>query len=192
MPDRPTAARSSARSAARPPTVEGRRLRGSSPTASSPRPRRLARGDRAGRAERRAPRELVATVDHAGIPIGRYPGTLELEDRADGFHWSVELPRAAATSARRSSAATCAPVVANGRRARRVERHVRHVHEIAELRDVSVVVNPAYGDEAPSPARADPLPRDPDAPAEEAPVPEGEPGRRPRASRTAPPPRLDC
>jgi|SRR5918995_5203167 hypothetical protein len=30
--------------------------------------------------------ELVARVDHAGVPIGRYPTTLELEDRADGSH----------------------------------------------------------------------------------------------------------
>ena len=36
--------------------------------------------------------DLVATVDHVGIPIGRYPTTLELEDRADGAHWSVQLP----------------------------------------------------------------------------------------------------
>jgi len=30
--------------------------------------------------------ELVVTVDHAGLPLGRYPGTLELEDRSDGMH----------------------------------------------------------------------------------------------------------
>src|SRR4051794_31588332 len=36
--------------------------------------------------------DLVATVDHAGIPIGRYPTTLALEDRADGAHWYVALP----------------------------------------------------------------------------------------------------
>src|SRR5439155_22655 len=36
--------------------------------------------------------DLVATVDHAGLPIGRYPGTLTLEERDDGVHWSVELP----------------------------------------------------------------------------------------------------
>lgn len=35
--------------------------------------------------------DLVATVDHVGIPIGRYPTTLDLEDRADGAHWSVQL-----------------------------------------------------------------------------------------------------
>jgi hypothetical protein len=36
--------------------------------------------------------DLVATVDHTGIPIGRYPTTLHLEDRADGLHWSVSPP----------------------------------------------------------------------------------------------------
>ena len=36
--------------------------------------------------------DLVATVDHAGLPIGRYPSTLTIEDREDGLHWSVELP----------------------------------------------------------------------------------------------------
>src|SRR4051812_15972052 len=36
--------------------------------------------------------DLVATVDHAGVPLGRHPTTLELEDRADGLHWSVDPP----------------------------------------------------------------------------------------------------
>src|SRR5688500_1818473 len=37
--------------------------------------------------------DLVVTVDHVGLPLGRYPGTLELEDRDDGLHWSVDPPR---------------------------------------------------------------------------------------------------
>ncbi len=36
--------------------------------------------------------DLVVTVDHAGVPLGRYPHTLELEDRADGLHWAVTPP----------------------------------------------------------------------------------------------------
>jgi phage head maturation protease len=36
--------------------------------------------------------DLVVTVDHAGVPLGRYPGTLEIEDRDDGLHWSVDPP----------------------------------------------------------------------------------------------------
>ena len=30
--------------------------------------------------------DLVVTVDHAGVPLGRYPTTLELEDRSDGLN----------------------------------------------------------------------------------------------------------
>src|SRR5215211_3260048 len=40
--------------------------------------------------------DLVATVDHAGVPLGRHPTTLELEDRADGLHWSVRPPESRA------------------------------------------------------------------------------------------------
>jgi phage head maturation protease len=51
---------------------------------------------------------LLATVNHGGggsLPIGRYPNTLELEDRADGMHWSVDPPCPAPTCARRLNAA---------------------------------------------------------------------------------------
>ena len=40
--------------------------------------------------------DLVVTVDHAGVPLGRFPTTLELEDRADGLHWSVSPPESRA------------------------------------------------------------------------------------------------
>jgi phage head maturation protease len=53
--------------------------------------------------------DLVATVDHVGVPIGRYPNTLELEDRSDGLHWAVRCPRAAQTFVRRSSGGIFAP-----------------------------------------------------------------------------------
>src|SRR4051812_36711068 len=36
--------------------------------------------------------DLVATIDHAGVPIGRFPTTLDVEDRSDGLHWSVLPP----------------------------------------------------------------------------------------------------
>src|SRR5215213_77392 len=36
--------------------------------------------------------DLVATVDHAGVPLGRHPTTLELEERADGLRWAVDPP----------------------------------------------------------------------------------------------------
>ena len=63
---------------------------------SSPRPCRAAKLD-----------DLVATVDHAGVPIGRYPTTLKVEDRS-GRPALVRAARlrAARTCARRSSAAT--------------------------------------------------------------------------------------
>lgn len=89
--------------------------------------------------------DLVATVDHGGVPIGRHPGTLTLEDREDGMGWSLELPE---------SRSEIREAVERGDLCagswRMVVRHdewrgsVRHVHEIAELRDVSVVSSPAY------------------------------------------------
>jgi hypothetical protein len=42
--------------------------------------------------------ELVARVDHAGVPIGRFPTTLEVEDRSDGLAWAVTPPLAAAVA----------------------------------------------------------------------------------------------
>src|SRR4051794_21961304 len=93
MPDRPSPGELEARSTPEAPTIEGRRLRGIVPygvesrdlggwrEVIEPRALRSARLD-----------DLVATVDHAGIPIGRYPTTLDLEDRDDGAHWAVSLP----------------------------------------------------------------------------------------------------
>jgi hypothetical protein len=90
--------------------VEGRRLRGVIPYDVESRDlggwrERIAAGALAG-AELG---DLVATLDHAGVPLGRYPGTLVLEERADGVHWAVELRRRAPTSARPSGAAIRAP-----------------------------------------------------------------------------------
>jgi HK97 family phage prohead protease len=89
--------------------------------------------------------ELVATVDHAGVPIGRHPGTLELDDRSDGLHWSVDPPQ----SRRDVVEAIERGDLRGGSFRMRVARDewrgdVRHVLEIAELRDVAVVTNPAY------------------------------------------------
>jgi HK97 family phage prohead protease len=89
--------------------------------------------------------DLVATVDHAGVPIGRYPTTLEVEDRDDGLHWTVVLPDSRgdvreAVERRDLRSSSWRMIV------RRDEWRgdVRHIHEIAELRDVAVVTNPAY------------------------------------------------
>jgi len=89
--------------------------------------------------------DLIATVDHVGVPIGRHPGTLEVEDRADALHWSVALPESRADvreAVERGDlrAGSWRMVVKRDR----WDGDVRHVEEIAELRDVAVVTNPAY------------------------------------------------
>ncbi len=89
--------------------------------------------------------DLVATVDHVGVPIGRFPTTLEVEDRADGLHWSVVPPESRADvreAIERGDLRAGSWRMVVGRDEWRGQ--VRHVHEIAELRDVSVVSHPAY------------------------------------------------
>lgn len=89
--------------------------------------------------------DLVARIDHAGVPIGRYPKTLELEERGDGLHWSVIPPESRADvleAIERGDlqAGSWQMVVSKDRWA----GDVRHVEAISELRDVSVVSSPAY------------------------------------------------
>jgi HK97 family phage major capsid protein len=91
--------------------------------------------------------DLVATVDHAGVPLGRYPGTIELEDRSDGLHWSLEPPESRADvreAVERGDlkAGSWRMVVAPGGDEWRGD--TRHIHHIAELRDVAVVTSAAY------------------------------------------------
>src|SRR5215218_6309578 len=89
--------------------------------------------------------DLVATVDHAGVPIGRYPTTLELEDRSDGLSWAVTPPQSRADvreAIERGDLKAGSWRMVVGRDEWRGD--TRHVHEIAELRDVSVVSSPAY------------------------------------------------
>jgi HK97 family phage prohead protease len=93
--------------------------------------------------------DLVVTVDHAGVPLGRFPTTLELEDRADGMHWSVEPPK----SRQDIVEAIERRDLRGGSFRMRVAKDewrgdVRHVLEIAELRDVSIVTTGAYPAEA--------------------------------------------
>jgi HK97 family phage prohead protease len=88
---------------------------------------------------------LVVTVDHAGLPLGRYPRTLELEDRSDGMHWSLTPPAARADVIE----AVQRGDLNGGSWRMRVGRdewrgNVRHVHQIAELADVSIVTRPSY------------------------------------------------
>jgi len=89
--------------------------------------------------------DLVATVDHAGLPIGRYPGTLTIEDRADGLHWSVELPASRADvreAVERGdlNASSWRMVVARDS----WDGNRRTVEEVRALRDVAVVTTSAY------------------------------------------------
>jgi HK97 family phage prohead protease len=89
--------------------------------------------------------DLVATVDHVGVPIGRHPATLTLEDRDDGLHWSVDPPKSRldvleAVQRGDLRAGSWRMLVAKDR----WDGDVRHVEEIAELRDVAVVSSPAY------------------------------------------------
>jgi HK97 family phage prohead protease len=89
--------------------------------------------------------DLVVTVDHAGLPLGRYPRTLDLEDRADGMHWAVDPPASRADVVEAIQRGD----LQGGSWRMRVGRDewrgdVRHVHEISELRDVSIVTHPSY------------------------------------------------
>jgi HK97 family phage prohead protease len=150
MPDRPTPGALEERAApdTATPTVEGRRLRGFIPYSTpskdlggwrevmEPGCLRGARTD-----------GLVATVDHAGVPLGRHPRTLEIEDRDDGLHWSVDLPESRADvreAVERGDLCSGSWRMVVARDEWRGD--VRHVHEVAELRDVSVVTNPAYAE----------------------------------------------
>ena len=79
------------------------------------------------------------------MPLGRYPTTLELEDRDDGLHWSVSPPESRADvreAVERGDlrAGSWRMVVARDE----WRGDVRHIHEIAELRDVAIVTAPAY------------------------------------------------
>ncbi|MEJ7894538.1 MAG: HK97 family phage prohead protease [Solirubrobacteraceae bacterium] len=128
------------------PTVDGRRLHGVIPYSVESRdlggwreiiePGALAGADLT---------DLIATVDHAGIPIGRFPTTLEVDDQADGLHWSVSLPESRADL---REAVERGDLRAGSWRmvVKRDEYRgdLRHIHEIAELRDVSIVSSPAY------------------------------------------------
>jgi len=89
--------------------------------------------------------DLVATVDHAGIPLARYPTTLDLEERDDGAHWALSLPENRADireAVERGDlkAGSWRMIVAGDE----WRGDVRHIKSIAELRDVSIVTAPAY------------------------------------------------
>lgn len=89
--------------------------------------------------------ELVVRVDHQGLPLARFPGTLALEDRSDGLHWSCDPPKSAAAvveAVERGDlkSSSWRMIVARDR----WEGDTRYVSEIRSLLDVSVVQRPAY------------------------------------------------
>ncbi|MEZ5077299.1 MAG: phage major capsid protein [Solirubrobacterales bacterium] len=91
--------------------------------------------------------DLVATLNHAGVPLGRYATTLQVEDRSDGLAWSVELGDGPTAQDVRAAVArgdlresSWRMVVGRDR----WEGDVRHVEEIRSLRDVAVVTTGAY------------------------------------------------
>ncbi len=89
--------------------------------------------------------DLTLTVEHAGIPLARHPGTLTIEERADGAHWSAEPPQSRQDVIEAVSRGDLRSASFRMKVARDEWRgDVRHVHEIAELRDVSLVAQPAY------------------------------------------------
>lgn len=89
--------------------------------------------------------DLVVTVDHIGLPLGRYPNTLDLEDRGDGLHWSVDPP-ASRTDVREAvergdlKGGSWRMIVGKDE----WRGDVRHVQEIKALRDVAIVTTGAY------------------------------------------------
>jgi HK97 family phage prohead protease len=95
--------------------------------------------------------ELRAVIDHQGVPLGRYPQTLEVSDQPDGLHWSLDPPKSRADvieAIERGDMRAGSWRMVVGRDEWRGD--VRHVHEIRELKDVTIVgaEEPAYGEAA--------------------------------------------
>jgi uncharacterized protein len=89
--------------------------------------------------------DLTLTLEHAGLPIARHPGTLTLEERSDGVHWSAEPPRSRQDVVEAVERGDLRSASWRMKVARDEWRgDVRHVHEIAELRDVALTSSPAY------------------------------------------------
>jgi HK97 family phage prohead protease len=91
--------------------------------------------------------DLVCVVDHVGVPIGRHPTTLEVEDRDDGLHWAVDPPKSREDireAVERGDLCGGSWRMVVGKDEWRGD--VRHVIEIKQLKDVSVVTRPAYRD----------------------------------------------
>jgi HK97 family phage major capsid protein/HK97 family phage prohead protease len=91
--------------------------------------------------------KLVVRVDHGGLPLGRFPTTMTMEDRSDGMHWSCDLPDSPTghdvrEAVRRGDLAGTSWRMVVARDA--WDGNVRTVQEVRDLRDVSVCTTPAY------------------------------------------------
>ena len=96
--------------------------------------------------------DLIATREHDRSKLlGRHPTTLSVENRADAFAWSVDLPQSPVgedvrVAVERGDLRSTSWRMVVG--TDRWDGNVRHVTKIAELRDVTVTASPAYGDAA--------------------------------------------
>jgi HK97 family phage major capsid protein len=114
---------------------------------------------------------LVATLNHnRDRLLGRFPTTLTTEDRDDGMAWEVELPGGPTGQDVREAVARGD---LNGTSWRMIvgkdrwEGDLRIIERIDELRDVSVVVDPAYPTSLELRSRPEPRPATPEPPVEE-------------------------
>ncbi|HMJ37142.1 MAG TPA: phage major capsid protein [Baekduia sp.] len=93
--------------------------------------------------------DLVATLNHdVSRLLGRHPNTLEVEERSDGMHWSVELPDSPTGNDVRVAVERGDLNQGSWRMAVAKDRwdgNTRHVLEVRELRDVAVVTTGGYG-----------------------------------------------
>lgn len=84
--------------------------------------------------------ELRAVIDHKGVPLATYPRTLQLEDRSDGLHWSLDPPKSRADVI---EAIQRGDMRAGSWRMRvakdRWDGDTRHVEAISDLFDVTLV-----------------------------------------------------
>jgi uncharacterized protein len=95
--------------------------------------------------------DLVATLNHAGVPLGRFDSTLTVESRDDGLAWSVELGDGPTASDVRAAVERGDLNQSSWRMVVGKDRWTgttRHVTEIRSLRDVAVVTTGAYPAEA--------------------------------------------
>jgi uncharacterized protein len=91
--------------------------------------------------------ELRAVIDHKGIPLARYPKTLDVEDSPEGLRWSVDPPRSrqdVVEAIERGDMRAGSWRMVVGKDEWRGD--TRHVHEVSELLDVTLVgaEEPAY------------------------------------------------